>query len=113
MILNSSNSILNARRIYWLLSLFILSSFSNMDFFYFEYEIVTSENTELRIQIHNGEPEYNITIYDNKPSDGGNSLYSINTSDKSYTFSNLPSGSYYVCVKDSRNYSHCQPVVVE
>ncbi len=75
---------------------------------------VTAKDGEITINVLNNQSVFNYSIFDKAPREGGKVIeYAEKLSSTSYTFSNLPRGSYYVCVVDENNNSRCIKAEVE
>jgi hypothetical protein len=73
----------------------------------------STEDGKLKVLCNNGIPDYLFLLYDSQPVGNVEAIeQSSRISDTEYTFSNLKSGVYYICVYDGNNNSICYKIEV-
>ncbi len=73
-----------------------------------------SANADLNITVDGDQPPYIYQLFDKAPWEGGKELKrSDSTMDVQYSFINLKTGNYLVCVTDSEGNSKCEYVTIK
>lgn len=69
-----------------------------------------TENGTVTLEVKGGDTPYTFLIATKLPSQGGEIIQEVTTSDRTVTFTDLPKGEYHISVTDSEHYSAFQRV---